>query len=132
MKKLITALALVTIGCFALNHSVYSQTTICFDLNITDNCSGQWYGFYSARVSVIFGGNAYCITTINNLVEGENKNLSYDCSECPIDGSSPLYTINVAVCRQMENPTCCGSDSDGPMYYSVLDDCTAQLDVTLN
>ncbi|MBL7138148.1 MAG: hypothetical protein ISS17_05205 [Bacteroidales bacterium] len=133
MKKLLTVLALVTLGCFALNTSVFSQTTICFDLNITDNCSGQWYGYYTARVSVTFGGNEYCSTTINDLSEGWNLDLSYECSELPIEEQNPCYIINVTVCRQELLPTCCGSKSSNSLSYSDLESCsTPQINVTLN
>jgi len=131
MKKLLTVLALVTIGCFAFNNTLFSQTTICFDLKITDDCIGQWSGYYIARITVSYGGNEYCNTSIEDLSVGWNYDLSYNCNNLPYDEYYGDYQINVTVCRQELLPTCCGSRSSTTMYYSNLDDCDTPIEVLL-
>jgi len=132
MKKVCITFILVILGCFVLNNSAYSQTNICFDLNITDNCTGQWNGYYTARISVTFGGSNYCSTSIEDLSAGWNYNLSYECSELPIEEQSPCYIINVTVCRQELLPTCCGSKSSNSLSYAQLTGCGIPIYVTLN
>lgn len=133
MKKKFLILCSICLGILISHGNAFSQsTTICFDLNITDNCSGEWPGYYTERVTIIFGGNSYCGHTFYNLSSGPNNDLSYDCSDLPIDGSSPQYAISAYVCRQQENPTCCGSNTTIQYYYSRLDDCDIPLSVTLN
>ena len=133
MKKIIVGLVLVALGCFAFQNNTYSQTNICFNLNITDGCSGEWPGYYAARVSVTFGGSDYCNTTIYDLSDGDNDELTYECSELPIEEKDPCYVINVTVCRQELDPTCCDSDSSLSLTYAQLESClTPQLSVTLS
>lgn len=125
MKKQI--LLLVILASFSLvfvDGATAATTNPCFDLTITDNCSGEWTGYYTARVTISFGGNEYCSTTIYNLSAGPNSDLTYSCDDLPIEEASPCYVINVTVCRQQENPTCCGSNSSGLLTYAQLENCS--------
>lgn len=132
MKKKTTFSGILTMGLLMCCFSTLGQSTICFDLTINDECFGAWNGYYTARVSVTIGGNTYCNQIFDNLDDGTTNDLSYICSGLPIDGSMPLYTVSVTVCRQEENSQCCGSDTQGPYYYSRLDDCDIPISVTLN
>ena len=132
MKTFIQKTLVIAIFVFSFTSLVSAQTTICFDLKITDNCSGEWNGYYTTRVSVLYMGNSYCGHTFYNLNSGTTNDLSYSCSDLPLDYLSPVYTVAVTVCRQQENSDCCGSDTEGPMNYYELDDCDYLLDVTLN
>lgn len=107
------------------------QSTVCFDLHITDNCSGEWNGKYAARVSVRYLGNDYCQSTIYNLDAGWNYNQGYTCTDLPVDYYTPVYYIYVTVCRQEEDPTCCDTEFIGPMNYNKLSDCDNQILVSL-
>jgi hypothetical protein len=129
-RKLITGS--LAFGLFFCVFAGIGQSTVCFDLTITDNCFGAWNGYYTARVSVTMGGSTYCNHIFENLDDGTTNNLTYDCSGLPIDGTMPLYTVTVTVCRQEDNSQCCDSDTQGPFYYSRLDDCDIALSVTLN
>lgn len=129
IKYKIVLLALLCL-CFAVTSN--EQTTVCFDSKITDNCSGEWNGYYTARVSVLYMGDSYCGHTFYNLSSGTTNDLSYSCSDLPLDYLSPVYTVAVTVCRQEENPECCGSDQNGLWHHYELDDCTIDLDVTLS
>lgn len=128
-------LKIVFLALFSLTFAGISSgqsIDVCFDLNITDDCSGEWNGKYAARVSVVYSGNSYCVHTFYNLSDGTTNDLTYSCSELPLDYISPVYTVTVPVCRQEEDPECCGSDQEGPMHYYDLDDCDYTLDVTLS
>jgi len=132
MKTFIQKSLLISLLALSITTIASAQTTICFDLKISDNCSGEWNGYYTARVSVLYLGSNYCVHTFYNLSTGTTNDLSYSCSDLPLDYLSPVYTVAVTVCRQEENPECCGSDQNGTWHYYELDDCSIDLDVTLS
>jgi len=131
MKVMKYKIVFLFLFCLSLT-GISSGQTVCFDLKITDNCSGEWPGYYTARVSVLYMGNSYCGHTFTNLSTGTTNDLSYSCNDLPLDYISPVYTVTVTVCRQQEDPDCCGSDQSTLMHYYELDDCDYLLDVILS
>jgi hypothetical protein len=121
------------IGFAGISKGQPENTPVCISLYITDNCSGQWNGYYFATVTVYHGGEFYCRHTFYNLDDGyEYEELSYDCTDAPIEYYTRSYTIYVRVCRQEENPSCCDEGSKGPMFWNDLDDCVNNhFDMTL-
>jgi len=131
MKTIIYIIAYLVIFLIPFSGISYGQpetTTVCISLYITDDCSGEWNGYYYARVSVSHGGEYYCQHTFYNLDDKyQYDELSYDCVDLPYEYYSPAYTIYVTVCRQEENSTCCDSDSKPSLYYYNLDDCSSNM-----
>jgi hypothetical protein len=129
MKSKTKVLIVVICYClFSITQTI--GQTICFDLNITDNCGTPWSGKYSASVSVYMNNELKCSHTFYNLGLS-SSDLSFECTNLPLNYTQPVYEIKVDACRTQTPPTCCGHGTSGAIYYSDLTDCDTGIDVTI-
>jgi hypothetical protein len=128
MKTILFKLLLPTIcllGFAGISYAQPETTTVCISLYITDNCSGEWNGYYYASVTVYHGGEYYCRHTFYDLNDGVQYNdLEYECDDLPIEYYTPSYTIYVTACRQEQNSTCCDTGYKSSLFYGDLPSCS--------
>jgi hypothetical protein len=130
MKNKMLKIAFIAIALMAFTN-ISKAVTVCYYINLTDNCGGTWTGDYVIRMYVYYNDQLECSDqqTVSYLNMGNA--ITFSCSNLTVDSKNPAYEIKIEICRVTSPPcTCYGHAGSGLIHYDDLTSCNTTINVT--